>query len=143
VERIKEAAGCQPYCLQLLCHRLYGSDHSLRPLTESELEVDDLLGSLFRSDYQNLLVEEKELLWRIVDRGDEGMSTPQMSTALDASDLATCLYWLACLGYIRRRRGRVFIANRLLASWLYSHREELRGVGGEGVGSGTVSPSRS
>jgi hypothetical protein len=143
VEQIKEAAGCQPYYLQLLCHRLYQSDHSLRPLAESDLEVDDLLESLFRSDYQNLRAEERELLWFVLNRPGEGMGALQMSTGLDDVDLANRLYWLGCLGYVRRRRKRVFVANRFLASWLRSHREELREVGGENAGPGTAWTSHS
>jgi hypothetical protein len=105
--------------------------------------VDDLLGSLFRSDYQNLLAEERELLWRIADSEGEGMSTPQMGIGLDATNLATCLHWLACLGYVRRRQRRVYIANRLLASWLCSHREELWETRDESAVPGTALPSRS
>lgn len=126
MQRIREATGCQPYLLQLLCQRLYQPDHSLRPLTESDLEVDELLGSLFRADYQNLLSEERELLWLIADRPREDIGALQMEAGLEDDNLATSLRWLERLGYIQQRREHFSIANRFLASWLLSHREELQ-----------------
>ncbi len=138
VQQIKEAAGCQPYYLQLLCHRLYQSDHSLRPLAESDLEVDDLLETLFHSDYQNLLAEERELLWLVLDRSGQGIDALKLSAGLDDVDLMNHLYWLGCLGYVRRRRKRIFVANRFLASWLRSYREGLRDARAADTGSGPL-----
>ena len=126
MQRIKEATGCQPYLLQLLCQPLYQPDHSLRPLTESDLEVDELLGSLFRADYQNLLSEERELLCLVADRPGEDIGALQAATGLEGEGLATCLRWLESLGYVQPQGEQLFIANRFLASWLLSHREELQ-----------------
>jgi hypothetical protein len=143
MERIMEATGCQPHLLQLLCQRLYQSDHSLRPLTESDLEVDELLASLFSADYQSLHPEERELLWPIAERPGEDLSALEVTTGFDGRNLAISLYWLKCLGYIRRRKRRFFIANRFLASWLLSLREELTEAGSQNAEGRSVPASDS
>ncbi len=119
IERIREATGGQPYLLQWLCQRLYQPDHSLRPPTESDLEVDELLGSLFRADYQNLLSEERDLLGLIADRPWNAREL-QAATGFEEERLAICLRWLECLGYIQRKGEQVSIAHAFLASWLLS-----------------------
>jgi hypothetical protein len=119
MQRIKEATGCQPYLLQWLCQQLYQPDHSLRPLTESDLEVDELLGSLFRADYRNLLSEERALLHLIADRPRD-TSELRVATGIEDEQLSTGLRWLECLGYIQRQEERFSIANAFLVSWLLS-----------------------
>lgn len=126
VERIKEATGCQPHLMQFLCQRLYEPDHSLRPLTESDLVVDNLLASLFSADYQNLSAGERELLWLIADASGESLPALRAAAGLDAGELSASLRWLESLGYIRRRKKRFYVASRFLALWLLRLREELR-----------------
>jgi len=134
VGQVQRATGCQPYLLQLVCQRLYQPDHSLRPLTKLDLEVNGLLDSLFRADYQQLLAEERTVLWCIVDRPGEDMAALQAATGLEDECLATCLTWLECLGYVRRQGAesssgqgtqRFYVTNEFLASWLLGHREML------------------
>jgi len=142
-EQIKEATGCQPYLLQLLCQRLYQPDHSLRPPAESDLDVDELLASLFLADYQNLGGGERDLLWLVVDRPGQDLSTLRGAAGLEADNLATCLRWLESLGYVRRRRNRFFVTNAFLASWLLASREELEDVACRDAECGTASLSES
>jgi len=125
VESIKEVTGCQPYLLQSLCQRLYQPDRTLRSLGEAYLEVDDLLDSLFHADYQNLLPEERGVLWAVGSRSVD-MGALRAATQLEDEHLSVCLHWLECLGYVQRREDQFYIANRFLASWLLSHQEELR-----------------
>jgi hypothetical protein len=141
VEWIKEVTGRQPYLLQRLCQRLYQSDHSLRAPTESDLDVDELLGSLYHADFRSLLGDEAKFLWLIVDTPGEDMSALQVMTGLDAARLNSCLFWLGCLGFVQRRRRRFFVADRFLTSWLLSNREALAEAGLENAQRGTPVPS--
>ena len=127
MQSIKEVTGCQPYLLQSLCQRLYEPDHTLRSPSEACLEVDDLLGSLFHADYQNLLPEERAVL-RLIASGSVDVSALRAATQLEDEHVDICLHWLECLGYVRRREDQFYVANKFLASWLLSHQEELREV---------------
>jgi hypothetical protein len=136
MKQIKEATGCHPYLLQLLCQRLYQADHSLRSMDEADLKPDELLGSLFSANYGYLGRNERDVLWLIADHPGKEMVELRERVELGEEILAACLGWLESLGYIRRRPSGLsdqvaqgfHIADRFLASWLSDHREELHGM---------------
>jgi hypothetical protein len=123
--QIAEITGRQPYLLQRLCQRLYQADHSLRAPSESDIAVDELLGSLYRADYESLLGEQKALLWLVADNAGADVLALQTMTGLDATSVGSNLYWLGCLGWVRRCRRGYFVGNAFLSLWLSSNRESL------------------
>ena len=134
LNQIQEVTGCHAYLLQLLGQRLYQPDHSLRSLTNMDLAVDELLGTFLNANYNNLLSEERELLWIIAEQAGADVTALQLASGLSDDRVNTCLDWLLCLGHIQirsptpsdREGGQYYVGNRFLASWMSSHREGLQ-----------------
>ena len=99
-----------------------------------DLAVDELLGTFLNANYNNLLSEERELLWIIAEQAGADVTALQLASGLSDDRVNTCLDWLLCLGHIQirsptpsdREGGQYYVGNRFLASWMSSHREGLQ-----------------
>jgi hypothetical protein len=117
-----ELTNCHPYLLQLLCARLFQPDGTLRPVDDTDLAVDPLLGGFFQNDLSALSDFEQRIVSSIFERGsvDEAALAGSLDEA--PTHLAQPLSELVRLGYLRRADDAWSIGNRFLVNWLAAER---------------------
>ncbi len=125
VEAICEHTNHHPYLIQVLCQRLWQEDNSLRPLTEADLIVDDMLASFCQIDFRHLAPLERRILLLVSERGL--IREEELYAALDEPemDVRTFVYSLLRLGYLRKVYGQLAVGNEFFSAWLSEHHDEL------------------
>lgn len=114
--RIRAVTGNHPYLIQMLCHRLWQSDNTLRPLNVHALVLDDFLGSIFDSDFSYLSKHEQEIL-QIVSRQNP-ITGSEIESLLDSPYSAASLETLTSLGHLRETSEGYIVGNVFLEHWL-------------------------
>ncbi|NIN70242.1 MAG: hypothetical protein GTO63_37300, partial [Anaerolineae bacterium] len=116
IGEIKQVTGNHPYLIQLLCHRLWQEDGSLRQIEDGDLVVDESLARFFDIDFGHLSESERRILHEMYAAGQ--VTAAQLQATLDLPSLSTFLHGLTQLGYLRQEGEVYAIGNRFLASWL-------------------------
>jgi len=118
ISEIKQVTGNHPNLIQLLCHRLWQEDGSLRPIEDGDLVVGGSLARFFDIDFEHLSESERQILLLASEHGK--VSDPELSDQLplpigQVQALSTAL---AELGYLRRVAGGLAVGNGFLARWI-------------------------
>jgi hypothetical protein len=116
IGEIKQVTGNHPNLIQLLCHRLWQEDGSLRQIEDGDLVVGESLARFFDIDFGHLCDTERHILHEVCAAGQ--VTAAQLQATLDLPSLSTFLYGLTQLGYLRQEGEVYAIGNRFLASWL-------------------------
>ena len=137
VEEILAYTNSHPYLVQFLCQRLYVPTEGggyLRPVQDEDLDVDHMLASFFRLDYQRLSHIERRILLAVGDAG--ALDEVGMHAALeDCAELRliSILHALEELGHLRRSSEGWIVGSEFLHRWLQDNsqqlHEELRHMG--------------
>jgi len=126
VAAICEYTNRHPYLMQVLCQRLWQEDNTLRPPTEADLTVDEMLASFCMVDFRYLAPTERKILMAVSERGL--MPEADLHAIVDQpeSSVRAFVYGLIKLGYLRQVYGRLAVGNQFLSAWLRDHHDELK-----------------
>jgi hypothetical protein len=126
IGEIKQVTGNHPYLIQLLCHRLWQEDGSLRPIEDGDLVVSRSLARFFDIDFEHLSESERQIL--LLASEHRKVSDPELSDQLrlPVGQVRALSTALAELGYLRRVAGELAVGNRFLARWIEDRRDALK-----------------
>lgn len=113
---IRRLTNNHPYLIQWLCHRLWQSGNSLRPIMPKDLEPDEHLAARLRMDFDYLSDTERRILHEVCAAGQ--VTATQLQATLEFPGLSVFLHGLTQLGYLRQEGEVYTIGNHFLASWL-------------------------
>jgi hypothetical protein len=125
VAAIQEDANSHPFLLQLLCHRLWQDDNSLRPPQPDDLLPDPMLEAFFSMDVRLLSHGERAILKAVMEVPGQDEAALELATGLPADAVRAFTYSLHGLGYLRLIYGRWAVGNQFLATWLKLNPEHL------------------
>lgn len=125
VEAIMERTNSHPFLTQLLCHRLYQGDGSLRQIEEDDLVVDEILAGFFQIDFDHLSPGERAILLQVSEGRAMDEASLQAETQLPLGEVQTFTHSLTNLGYLKEEKGQFAVGNHFLARWLTANREGL------------------
>ncbi len=116
VEVVLQRTGCHPFLLQLLASRLFESRDLAATL--DQLAADDMVANYFAVDFTTLDDLERALLAEVAREGPR--SPRQLAANLGRSEesLATPLFGLSMLGYLRRDGEAWQFGNWFFERWL-------------------------
>ncbi|HEY64350.1 MAG TPA: hypothetical protein G4O02_07230 [Caldilineae bacterium] len=125
VDAIREHTNCHPYLIQVLCQRLWQEDNSLRPPTEDDLMVDEMLAGFCMIDFRHLAPTERRILLTVSEH--RLMRESELFSIIDQpkGHIRAFVYNLVKLGYLRRVYGQLAVGNQFLSNWLRDHYDEL------------------
>jgi hypothetical protein len=125
VAAICEHTNRHPYLMQVLCQRLWQEDNTLRPPTEADLAVDEMLAGFCMVDFRHLAPTERKILLAVSERGL--IPEAELYTIIDQSEtnVRAFVYGLIKLGYLRQVYGQFAVGNQFLSAWLRDHHDEL------------------
>lgn len=128
---IAELTGNHPYLLQRVCSRLFCDDGTLRPLTDADMVLEEMVTVLFETDYLSLSQDERRVLDVVRSAGRATAEAISMELRIEIASLRGYLLNLKSLGYLRTAPSRdtqhqhgYQIASRLIDSWLRSRQGE-------------------
>jgi hypothetical protein len=125
IRRIHHYTGDHPYLLQWLCFHLYRPDHSLRLPRKQDIEVDSMLASLFRLQFQHLSPTERKILMHLTGKIDDAAGIAR-ALGVDLPEMRMYLYVMTGLGYTRAAgEDRLTIGNAFFHRWLSENLDEL------------------
>ncbi len=124
IEQVLQRTACHPFLVQLLASRLFES-HDLAA-TLDQLGADEMVANFFAVDFATLEDVERALLAELAREGPR--TRPQLAAALGRSEdaLATPLYGLSMLGYLRQDGESWGLGNWFFERWL--RRREASGA---------------
>lgn len=132
VSDVLEYTNRHPYLIQYLCYRLFESRSDgtgyLRPVTDQDLEPDQLLSGFFRIDFSHLSPTERAILLTIARKPlltleEIAAEFPDLST----EQVWRFVYGLYKLGFLRKiYEDQWAPGNEFLRRWLRQREPELR-----------------
>jgi hypothetical protein len=125
IAAIQEDTNNHPYLLQLLCHRLWQDDNSLRPPQPEDLLPDPMLDAFFSMDMRLLSHGERAVLKAVMEVPGQDDAALEVATGLPPDAVRAFTYSLHSLGYLRLIYGRWAVGNQFLAAWLKQNPEQL------------------
>jgi hypothetical protein len=116
VELALQRTGCHPFLVQLLASRLFESRDLAATL--DQLAADEMVANFFAVDFSTLETAECALLAQLAREGPR--TRAELAAALGRSEeaLATPLYGLTMLGYLRREGDSWSLGNWFFERWL-------------------------
>lgn len=125
IAAIQEDTNNHPYLLQLLCHRLWQDDNSLRPPQPEDLLPDPMLDAFFSMDMKLLSHGERAVLKAVMEVPGQDDAALEVATGLPPDAVRAFTYSLHSLGYLRLVYGRWAVGNQFLAAWLKQNPGQL------------------
>ncbi len=125
IAAIQEDTNNHPYLLQLLCHRLWQDDNSLRPPQPDDLLPDPMLDAFFSMDVRLLSHGERAVLKAVMEVPGQDEAALEVATGLPPDAVRAFTYSLHSLGYLRLIYGRWAVGNQFLAAWLKQNPEQV------------------
>ncbi|MCC7354731.1 MAG: hypothetical protein IT330_13375, partial [Anaerolineae bacterium] len=122
---VQEDTNNHPYLLQLLCHRLWQDDNSLRPPQPDDLLPDPMLDAFFSMDVRLLSHGERAVLKAVMEVAGQDEAALEVATGLPPDAVRAFTYSLHGLGYLRLIYGRWAVGNQFLAAWLKQNPEQV------------------
>jgi hypothetical protein len=126
IGEIKQVTGNHPYLIQLLCHRLWQEDGSLRPIEGGDLVVGGSLARFFGIDFEHLSESERQILLLASECGKVSGQELGDQLRLPVGRVRALSMALAQLGYLRPVADGLAVGNDFLARWIEDGRDALK-----------------
>jgi hypothetical protein len=126
IGEIKQVTGNHPYLVQLLCHRLWQEDGSLRQIEDGDLVVGESLARFFDIDFEHLSESERQILLLASEHGKVSDQELGDQLRLPVGQVRALSMALTQLGYLRPVVGGLAVGNGFLARWIEDRRDALK-----------------